>query len=298
MARVVNTDTMLGRRAAVHRVWLTGLFLAGALLAGNLARGVVAEMGGVQTIREVGVAAAASGGVSRVFTFPGGHLPPPHATRQLIMLALHLVGLGAISQLVWLPLMVLRTHAGERQVLQELRRLPDDYWVLTDLLIPGLHTPSQVDHVLVSPYGLWCLETKAYPGHVVGGENDYEWLQLKRRASSRRHGHKFFNPVRQNTTHCARLSDHLMQEQLEAPVRSMIVFTAAAVDTMTITPIERAGSFVQTILRLDSERVMDHHRVERIVGSLSNLLATKARAAVDAPAESPAPACAAEPHRV
>jgi hypothetical protein len=302
MARVVNTDTTVGRQAAIQRVWLVGLLLAGALLAGNLTRGVVAEMGGLQQIREAGLFSAASGGVSRVFSLPGGKTPTPHVTREWVLLGLHLVGLVVLSQLIWLPLSVLRGRAEERRVLRELRQLPDDYWVLTDLLVPGAQAPSQVDHVVVSRHGLWCLETKEYVGRVVGKEHDYEWLYLKGAHSEPRRGKKFFNPVRQNTTNCAHLSDHLMRERLDASVRSMIVFIAAEPETMTMTPVERLGSFVQAIVRLDGEQLtageqlMDHQKVAQIVGTLSELLATKPRRGTKAATADPAIAAAREPN--
>ncbi len=298
MAQVVNTDTSLGRRAAIHRVWLATLCVVGIALTVNLLRGVVGEMGGVQSIREAGLANAAAAAFPRVFHFTGWELPPPYTLRQLALLVLHLVGLGAIGQLVWLPLGVLRGHASERRVLRELQRLPDEYWVLSDLLVPGLRSVSQLDHVVVSPYGLWCIETKGHAGLIVGGEFDFEWRQLKPSGGRSDPANRFYNPVRQNSTHCAHLTDHLAQERLEAPVRSMIVFTSAEVDTMTMTPVERAGNFVQTILRTDVEKVLDHHKVERIVGALSSLLATKARRAVPRDAQpAPAPAAAGEPHR-
>jgi len=291
MARVVNTDTTLGRRAAFHRVWLVVLLLAGVLLAGNLVRGVVAEMGGLQHARDIGLLSAASSSVSRVFNFPGGHLPPPYAARRLVLLVLHLVGLGAISQLIWLPLTVLRRRIGEQQVLRELQRLPGEYWVLTDLVVPGQQTPSRVDHLVVSPHGVWCLEIKAHTGHVVGGEYDYEWLQLKRRNCARRCGNSFFNPVRQNTTHCAHVSDYLMHAQMSVPVRSMIVFVSAEPETMTITHVERLGSFVDAILEADAVPVMDRHKTERIARTLAELLATQAPRAATAAA----PAAVAAP---
>lgn len=275
MARVVNTDTTLGRRANIQRLGLVALYLTAVVLVVNLGRGVVREMGGVDHIREAGVVKAAAAASARVFTFSSGHLPP-HAIRQLAMLGVHVGGLVAVSQLIWLPLAVLRGYGGQRRVLDELRRLPDEYFVLNDLLVPGQKTRSQVDHVVVSPYGVWCLETQAHTGCVVGGEHDYEWRQYRRGDTVRAHGNRFFNPVRQNSTHCAHVADQLGSARVDVPVRSMVVFTEAEIDTMTMTPVEPVGNLVQAILQHDTERVLDDHDVERAVGVLSNLLATKA----------------------
>jgi len=181
---------------------------------------------------------------------------------------------------------VLRRHRGQQRVLRELKLLPREYCVLNDVLIPGTQTPMRVDHVVVSPYGLWCVETKPHTGRVVGGEYDYEWVQVTRTDGERRGGHRFYNPVRENATHCARLSDHLSQERLEAPVRSMVVFPLAELEANTLTPVERADTMIEAMLRLDEERVLEPHRVEQIVARLATMLAarTSARACPAPPA--------------
>ena len=58
MARVVNTDTTLGRRATIQTLGLMALYLTALVLVVNLGRGVVREMGGVDNIRAVGLAKA------------------------------------------------------------------------------------------------------------------------------------------------------------------------------------------------------------------------------------------------
>lgn len=286
MAHIVNTDTTLGRRVAVQRVWLLVLIALGLALLFNLGRGIGAELGGAQGIREHGLAAAASGACHRVFGFVKGSAPSPYATRRLAFLGAHIVGLVVVGQLVWLPLMVLRRYRGQQRVLRELELLPHEYCVLNDVRIPGPQTPAQMDHVVVSPYGLWCIETKPHTGCVAGGEYDYEWVQVTRARGERRGGHRFYNPVRENATHCARLSDHLNQERLEAPVRSMVVFPLAELDANTLTPVERADTMIETMLRLDEERVLEAEQVGRIVAKLATMLAarTSAKARVATPA--------------
>lgn len=296
MARVVNTDTSLSRRAPWHALWLGLLCLVGLGLVANLGRGVVHELGGIQHIRQAGLAHVVGATAHHVFGFPGGHLPAPHSLRHVGLLTLHLAGLVAIGQMIWLPLSILRCRAGEQQVLHELERLPDEYWVLTDLRVPGLPAPSQVDHVLVSPYGLWCVESKRQPGFVVGGEYDYEWLQLNYASAPRKHGNRFFNPVRKNATHCAHLTDYLMHQRLDAPVRSIVVFTSAELDIMAMTPVERLGNVRDAIVNAAAGRIIEPARVEQIVGALSSLLATRARPQSDATSAPQAAACVAELH--
>ncbi|MDH4653469.1 MULTISPECIES: nuclease-related domain-containing protein [unclassified Pseudomonas] len=62
-----------------------------------------------------------------------------------------------------------------------------------------LNTPdgtTQIDHVLLSPYGIFVLETKNMSGWIFGRENQAQWTQqiYKQRF-------KFQNPLRQNYKH-------------------------------------------------------------------------------------------------
>lgn len=87
---------------------------------------------------------------------------------------------------------------------------------------------SQLDHVIVSPYGIFVIETKNHKGWVFGDVNGKKWTQvLKGNAGWRAYGghshYVFFNPVHQNELHMQHLS-----EKLKLPrkfMTGMIVFT-------------------------------------------------------------------------
>ncbi|MFB4371023.1 MULTISPECIES: NERD domain-containing protein [unclassified Pseudomonas] len=62
-----------------------------------------------------------------------------------------------------------------------------------------LNTPdgtTQIDHVFLSVYGIFVLETKNMGGWIFGGERQAQWTQRFRRRSF-----KFQNPLRQNYKH-------------------------------------------------------------------------------------------------
>ena len=95
---------------------------------------------------------------------------------------------------------------GEKLVAQRLRDgLPVEYMVLNDVYLPLPDgTTTQIDHIVVSQYGVFVVETKAYSGWIFGGEGDREWTQSFRRKKSR-----FQNPIRQNYRHICALADNL-----------------------------------------------------------------------------------------
>lgn len=87
---------------------------------------------------------------------------------------------------------------------------------------------SQIDHVIVSPYGIFVIETKNHKGMVFGDVSNSTWTQVLNGENGARayggHAHyTFFNPVRQNELHLQHLS-----EKLKIPrnfMTGMIVFT-------------------------------------------------------------------------
>ncbi len=67
---------------------------------------------------------------------------------------------------------------GEKRVATILKRLPeDDYKVINDLLLSSNGYSTQIDHIVVSVYGIFVIETKFYQGWIYGGENSEYWTQ-------------------------------------------------------------------------------------------------------------------------
>ena len=96
----------------------------------------------------------------------------------------------------------------------------DTYRVINNVTIPdGQGGTTQIDHVVVSIYGLFVVETKHYKGWIFGAEGDRQWTQR----IHGNHSQKFQNPLRQNYKHteCLRELLGLTKEQ----VKSVVVFT-------------------------------------------------------------------------
>lgn len=55
---------------------------------------------------------------------------------------------------------------------------------------------TQIDHVFISRFGIFVVETKNLSGWIFGGEHDKQWTQKFPKAS-----YKFQNPLRQNYAH-------------------------------------------------------------------------------------------------
>lgn len=83
---------------------------------------------------------------------------------------------------------------------------PSLYRSFHDLYLPrpdGKGT-TQIDHVVVSPFGIFVIETKNYRGWIFGGEKQRQWTQQIYRRKE-----KFQNPLHQNLLHIRALMDFL-----------------------------------------------------------------------------------------
>lgn len=112
---------------------------------------------------------------------------------------------------------------GEKRVASILKRLPeDDYKVLNDLLLSSNGYSTQIDHIVVSTYGIFVIETKFYQGWIYGGENGEYWTQNI-------YGNKYLlrNPIHQNQGHIRALK-FLLKEYGNIPYISIVAFSRQA----------------------------------------------------------------------
>ena len=62
-----------------------------------------------------------------------------------------------------------RGRRGERKVARLLDRLPKDrYFVINDLMLLSEGRSSQIDHIVVSEFGVFIIETKTFSGKIYG----------------------------------------------------------------------------------------------------------------------------------
>ena len=127
----------------------------------------------------------------------------------------------------------IRGALGEKAVSRLLRRLPrDNYIVLDDIMIPNNGNTAQIDHVVLSPRGVFAIETKNYTGAIYGSERDSTWVYVKGRYKK-----KIQNPLRQNYGHIKALQSLLGDDN----VHSVVAFTSGRIKTAMPPNVLRAG---------------------------------------------------------
>lgn len=88
---------------------------------------------------------------------------------------------------------------GERRVHSFLRRKLNrsDYQIFVDVILPTQDGgTTQIDHVVISRFGVFVIETKNMGGWIYGNDADKIWTQTFRQQK-----YKFQNPKRQNLKH-------------------------------------------------------------------------------------------------
>ena len=86
---------------------------------------------------------------------------------------------------------------GEFLVNLLLNRLPkDDYHLIKNITLPTDNGSTQIDHIVVSKFGIFIIETKHMTGWIFGTAKQKQWTQKIYRKSF-----KFQNPIHQNYKH-------------------------------------------------------------------------------------------------
>ena len=70
------------------------------------------------------------------------------------------------------------------------------YHLIKNVTLPTEDATTQIDHIIVSRYGIFVVETKNMKGWIFGGANQKQWTQ-----KIFKHTSKFQNPLHQNYKH-------------------------------------------------------------------------------------------------
>ena len=137
------------------------------------------------------------------------------------------------------------------------------YRRLHDIIIPSNNGTAQIDHILVSPFGIFVIETKNYKGWIYGSESQSNWTQVIYKSK-----HNFQNPLRQTHRHKKVLSKYL--SIIETNIQTVICFVGD-VQFKTELPSNVLRSGVSSYIEQFDKRVFSEEEVERIMALLTNV---------------------------
>lgn len=110
---------------------------------------------------------------------------------------------------------------GEQLVIEQYQQhFGDEYLLLNNCtFIDQANGSTQVDHILISPYGIFVIETKHYAGLIFGSKDSKVWTQCLPNSKQ-----TFQNPIFQNKKHISVLGDLLKGHIAPYALHSVIVF--------------------------------------------------------------------------
>jgi len=156
---------------------------------------------------------------------------------------------------------------GEWFVSKKLHELdPRFYTIIDNITIPSLGGRleiTQIDHVVVSNYGVFCIETKNYDGWIFGKASEKYWTQVIYRYKER-----FYNPLYQNFAHTKALEALIAPICPNMTVLSLIAFPSAS--RLKITGTDMVGSSRGIVSKIEqfTRQIISDEEKERICAIL------------------------------
>lgn len=137
------------------------------------------------------------------------------------------------------------------------------YHLIKNVTLPTENGTTQIDHILVSKFGVFVIETKNMKGWIFGSPHQKQWIQRIYKHSS-----KFQNPLHQNYKHLKTL-----ESCLGIPVESffsVIVFVGdSTFKTEMPENVTRLRSFIGFI-KSKTDAVLNQQQVNRVIAMIES----------------------------
>ena len=140
------------------------------------------------------------------------------------------------------------------------------YRHFSNLIIPAPNGTTQIDNIVVSPFGVFVIEAKYFQGWIFGGAKQEKWTHTL----SRFEKYAFPNPIRQNYGHIKSLARLLRQP--ENRFHSVVVFVHRNCQLKT---------------ELPANVCLQHNFIEYIQGFTKNIVDDAALARIHAVLQQP-----------
>jgi hypothetical protein len=141
-----------------------------------------------------------------------------------------------------------------------------DYFIFNNLTIPSDHNgSSQIDHLVLSRFGIFVIESKDYKGWIFGSKDQDSWTQSLPGGKNR---FQFQNPIRQNWSHIMSLKS-LMPFIPESAFQSIVVFTdSCEIKTPPIENVVHSEELIECIKK-HAENKVPENDLQLALGKLS-----------------------------
>lgn len=183
-----------------------------------------------------------------------------------IVIGLTLYFISVLFKRLYLP--KIKGAIGEYHIAKKLRRLnKNEYKVYNDIYLKTNGKSIQIDHLVISIYGIFVIETKNYKGWIFGNEKSKYWTQTLYKKK-----YQIYNPIIQNWSHINFLKNisHVFKNLNYFPI---IVFTGSAkLKSINATvPVIYRRKLLKTIRR-NNEVYLTHEKLKEIDNLLKQII--------------------------
>ena len=137
------------------------------------------------------------------------------------------------------------------------------YQRVHSVIIPSKNGTTQIDHLLVSPFGLFIVETKNLKGWIFGSEKQAKWTQ-----SLFGNNYSFQNPIRQTFRQKRVLSEYLNFN--ESLIHTVIYFVSNCTFKADLPP-NVINHGLGRYIKQYQKHILSAEEIDRIIEKLDDL---------------------------
>lgn len=140
---------------------------------------------------------------------------------------------------------------GEKSLLKQLKKLPNNYYVFTNFRIKKKHCIDEIDFIVVGENGVFVLEAKNHVGRISGNSEASHWRQEKKKYKGKIKVQAMTNPIKQTKKHMGNVAQMLTKQNFYLYICGIVVFTnpnafitAQSKDVFMIKGCKRVNQFI------------------------------------------------------
>ena len=134
----------------------------------------------------------------------------------------------------------------------------NEYHLIKNVTLPTDNGTTQIDHVIVSVFGVFVVETKNMKGWIFGSPNQAMWTQ-----KIFKHSNKFQNPLHQNYRHVKTLEKLLGLN--DEQIHSLVVFIGPSTFKTEMPENVTYGRAYIRYIKSKRKRVLELRKVDEVI---------------------------------
>jgi len=181
---------------------------------------------------------------------------------EIVLLTIILVVIALLSG--YLSSAGFKGALGEKHVSSIFHRnLDENYHILNDVILPTHDGTTQIDHIIVSIFGVFVVETKNMKGWIFGSARHRKWTQViyKEKFS-------FYNPLHQNYKHLMTIKNLIAINKYQ--IFSLVVFVGDCQLKTELPENVTYGKEVISYIKSKKEVVLNKMQIKEILNKLNS----------------------------